>query len=480
MSHKKHLIALAALSMTSLTASAQSSVTVSGILDAGVSYTTGYAGGTKKHVVSGIMDGSRLIFRGNEDIGGGYRALFLLENRIEVDTGSNSNGVASGLQLPVRWGNAPVMLGPVGFTGLPLPAPLAAGLTSALNTNANAGLQQVVSQVGAGAAAALFGVNIGNARFWDRQAYLGLVTPVGAILLGRQYTPSYEINATFDALGTQSSLAAGQVAAVPAVIDIRQSNAIQYRIVQGGLTAGLMVAAGEGGTAQGRFYGAQVQYKSDGFAAGVGYNTKKNEIGQGSLTTKTIGASAAIGPGTVYFLYNDVSDPNPSGLGALLAGFSGGANTVRNGLVNAAQAQTLAALTPAIGSAAAAAAAAAAAGAVGAQFNVADLTARYKSAFIQDSTTMSIGYKIVTGPHTIYTAFNRYNDKGRFNADTDSYGAAYTYAFSKRTDVNVVLTHFNNKGLGQAAPGQAGFLGGFTEAPGKDSNNLAVGLRHRF
>jgi predicted porin len=109
----------------------------------------------------------------------------------------------------------------------------------------------------------------------------------------------------------------------------------------------------------------------------------------------------------------------------------------------------------------------------------------YKGAFVQDSTVMSLGYKHVTGPHTIYTAFNRYNDKTRFDSDTDSYGVVYSYAFSKRTDMNFVLTHFNNKGSvaasqGQAAPGQAGFLGGFTKAPGEDSNNFAIGLRHRF
>jgi len=43
-----------------------------------------------------------------------------------------------------------------------------------------------------------------------------------------------------------------------------------------------------------------------------------------------------------------------------------------------------------------------------------------------------------------------------------------------------VLTHFNNKNLAQAAPGQAGFLGGVTASAGTDSNNWAVGLRHRF
>ena len=41
---------------------------------------------------------------------------------------------------------------------------------------------------------------------WDRQIYVGLVTPFGAVLAGRQYTPAYELSAAFDVMGTQSSL----------------------------------------------------------------------------------------------------------------------------------------------------------------------------------------------------------------------------------------------------------------------------------
>jgi predicted porin len=122
----------------------------------------------------------------------------------------------------------------------------------------------------------------------------------------------------------------------------------------------------------------------------------------------------------------------------------------------------------------------AAGGALASQINVASLVNDYKQAFVQDATLFSIGYKMTFGPHTIYTAYNSFNDKGRFNGDTDSYGAVYTYALSKRTDLNFVFTHFDNKAGGQAAPGQAGFLGGFTRAPGVDSNNVAMGVRHRF
>ena len=34
--------------------------------------------------------------------------------------------------------------------------------------------------------------------------------------------------------------------------------------------------------------------------------------------------------------------------------------------------------------------------------------------------------------------------------------------------------------LAQAAPGQAGFLGGVTATAGTDSNSIAFGIRHRF
>ena len=88
--------------------------------------------------------------------------------------------------------------------------------------------------------------------------------------------------------------------------------------------------------------------------------------------------------------------------------------------------------------------------------------------------------EIPSGVHTIVTAFNRLDDKRAVNADTDSYGVTYTYALSKRTNLNAVLTHFNNKGAGQIAPGGNGFLGGVTSSAGTDSTNVAFGIRHAF
>lgn len=78
------------------------------------------------------------------------------------------------------------------------------------------------------------------------------------------------------------------------------------------------------------------------------------------------------------------------------------------------------------------------------------------------------------------TAFNRLDDQRAVNADTDSHGVAYTYALSKRTNLNAVPTRFNNKGAGQVAPGGNGFFGGVTSTPGTDSTSVAFGIRHTF
>jgi predicted porin len=87
---------------------------------------------------------------------------------------------------------------------------------------------------------------------------------------------------------------------------------------------------------------------------------------------------------------------------------------------------------------------------------------------------------MTTGPNTFYVAYTSANDKRPSNADVVTYGAAYTYSLSKRTDLNAVVTHFDNKNLAQQAPGQAGFNGGFTKSAGTDSNSVAFGIRHRF
>ena len=101
---KKSLLAVAAMTAFAGAAQAQSSVTVYGIVDAG--YTGGNArlatGSTvTKETVSRIGNsmesGSRIGFRGNEDLGGGTAAIFTFELGIQPagNAGSNSNGTGT-------------------------------------------------------------------------------------------------------------------------------------------------------------------------------------------------------------------------------------------------------------------------------------------------------------------------------------------------------------------------------------------------
>lgn len=432
---KLTLVATAVMGLLSTTAAmAQTTVTLYGVADGGINYVSGLKNGSSTAIASGIMEGSRWGLKGAEDLGGGYKAIFTLENRFELDTGSLSNRPASGAQLPDRMSTA---------AGLGL-----TGTAAAVAPLIIPGVNNVI--------ASNLGVNVGAAgnRLFDRQAFTGLITPFGAFTLGRQYTPAYLTGAAFDASQTQSSLAVGQIASFPPAFDIRLSNTLQYAIKTNGITATLMYGAGEvaGNSSAGRFWGGLVIYKGNGFSAGFGRNQRKNELGQDSLENNVIGATVDVGPGTFYGQYATIKDENPTGLSSI--GVLVGGNP---------------ALIAGLGGSVPAAAA------VGAAYQTA-----YNNVFKQDAKLMHIGYRLTSGVHTVVVAYNRLDDKRASNADTDSYGVAYTYALSKRTNLNAVLTRFNNKGNGQAAPGGNGFLGGVTSSAGTDSTNVAFGIRHYF
>lgn len=80
---KKSLIALAVLAASGA-AMAQSSVTIYGVADAGVFKDKG----TSAELKSGGLNSSRLGFRGTEDLGGGLAANFLLEQGINLTSGT--------------------------------------------------------------------------------------------------------------------------------------------------------------------------------------------------------------------------------------------------------------------------------------------------------------------------------------------------------------------------------------------------------
>lgn len=396
-------------------------VTLYGLADVGITSTSGLKAGRVTQVASGIMEGSRWGMKGTEDLGGGYKAIFTLEARVELDTGSNSNRPISDPQLSDRYSKASLLdLNPA-IQGI-----LDGGLVSAL-------------------AREVYGVNVGTFgnRTFDRQAFVGLITPMGAVLAGRMYTPAFETNAMFDVMETQSGLAAGQIVSFPSILEIRKSNSVAYRIVKDGFAGSLFYSLGDNGEAANdasKMVGFNASYKISNFAFGLGYNASKNELGQDSLKTTVLGASWAMDAHKVTFMTLENTDDNPANMGLIGkkvtdAGYGIYANAIQKA---------------------------------------------YTTALKQDGRLYHIGYRYTTGPHTISVAYNTFNDKRPYNADVDSYGAAYTYALSKRTDLNAVLVRYDNGDKGQVAPGGNGYIGGVTASAGTDSTAVQLGIRHRF
>ncbi len=71
---------------------AQSSVTLYGVLDEGLNYTTNVGGHSQVAMASGFPNGSRWGVKGAEDLGGGVKTVFQLENGFDVDTGRAFQG----------------------------------------------------------------------------------------------------------------------------------------------------------------------------------------------------------------------------------------------------------------------------------------------------------------------------------------------------------------------------------------------------
>lgn len=89
---KKHLFCLSALTAFAVPAFAQSSVTLYGVIDEGLDYTNNVRGGHVYELVSGYAQGSRWGLKGSEDLGGGLKAIFQLENGFNASNGNLNQG----------------------------------------------------------------------------------------------------------------------------------------------------------------------------------------------------------------------------------------------------------------------------------------------------------------------------------------------------------------------------------------------------
>ncbi len=107
---QKKIIALAVAGLMSGAAFAQTNVTIYGVADAGYMHLSASGKGSQNDIDASGLSGSRLGFKGTEDLGNGNKALFVLEYSLAND---NNSGVGS----TSAWSGTAARQQLVGMTG---------------------------------------------------------------------------------------------------------------------------------------------------------------------------------------------------------------------------------------------------------------------------------------------------------------------------------------------------------------------------
>lgn len=241
---KKSPMAAAVLGTLCAAASAQSSVTIFGTLDVNGRYVKNDGSSRRLSLSQDGINSSQLGFRGVEDLGGGLKAGFLLLATILPDTGSTTG------------------------------------------------------------------------KFWNRDSYVSLSGKFGELRLGREWVPTLWNNAIFDAMGPGIAVAFNvwqlQTTYFPAGATngntFRTDNSIGYFLPPnlGGVYGQAMVAAGEGGTNQGRLISARLGFASGSYNVAVAAGQQRFDLASNPAatgitagshqTTVNLGASYDFGP----------------------------------------------------------------------------------------------------------------------------------------------------------------------------------------
>jgi predicted porin len=233
---KKSLVALAVMGAFAGAASAQSSVTIYGLVDMSLAKTNNTGAGFAVNPGAPANNAytlqqsstSRLGFRGTEDMGGGLSAQFQIEHRFNPDTGAVNSATS----------------------------------------------------------------------FWNGRSFVQLTQAgVGSVYLGRDYNPAFWVQLKSDPFGNDGVGQAGVTATyagffppdspvngatVLTSVSARTSNTIGFKSASfGGLTAQAAVSLSEA-TQQGRHIGFNVEYAAGPLYLGGAYETVSDGTADGS------------------------------------------------------------------------------------------------------------------------------------------------------------------------------------------------------
>lgn len=225
---KKPIAVLAVLAVLafwgSSAAFAQSNVTVYGLVDAALVHEKNGGTASATRLDSGGQSGTRLGFKGTEDLGAGLKANFVLEAGFTLDDGALSQG-------------------------------------------------------------ALFG----------RQAYVGLSGSFGAINLGRQKAPMYDVMDKLDPFRIGMAGDANRLFKTT----VRINNALTYFTpVVNGLSGNVMLALGESqvSASANKTLGLALNYDKGRLETAFAYHKTYNATGSDSVRKTLLGANYNFGP----------------------------------------------------------------------------------------------------------------------------------------------------------------------------------------
>lgn len=268
---KKSLLALAVLGAVAGAASAQTSVTIYGVADVGISRTDTNRTEPIWALSSGQQNGSRIGFRGTEDLGGGLSAIFTLENGYNIDTGA----LGQGGRLFGR--QAFVGLSSKGFGTVKL------GRQYSLNHDA---------------------LNVFDPFATNLAGNTENAIP-GSAGLGIAGLPYFVAGSVLPLIAAPTA-AALPIGAGPA--DIRVDNSIVYQTNNiGGFTGALQYGFGEQATAfpNGRQIGASATYANGPIAAVVTYHTARAVAGGVDQESYTLGGTYNFGVAKLHAGFQD-------------------------------------------------------------------------------------------------------------------------------------------------------------------------------
>ena len=240
---KKSLLALAALTAFAGVASAQSSVTLFGIVDLSARGVDNGIG-TRSTINQDGNSSSRLGFRGVEDLGGGLKAGFWIEGALSADTGN-----ATGQTWQRR---------------------------------------STVSLMGG------FGeIRLGRdytPTFWNHTVF----DPFGTNGVGSQTNLMVQQGATQNGSGGGGTGGVNVLGGTSTTL-VRADNTVGYFLPSlGGLYGQVQVALGEGATGN-EYMGGRIGYAAGPVNVAVAYGETKDSIGAADLKAMNVGASFNLG-----------------------------------------------------------------------------------------------------------------------------------------------------------------------------------------